>query len=158
MARINFTRFIPGTREWRRLKLWRRTKRKLFFRRLFPGIFAPDYVPSELSPERTAADVERIVKRDFPPQEFDLVMAVLNKYAAPYNDSPFPVRLAALKLAKGNVPRLRALIESAKVDFRDVLGPAIHPSYDKLRWDLPERKRQRVVESERQEYEDWLRR
>jgi hypothetical protein len=155
---MNFTRFLPGTREWRRLKLWRRTKRKLFFRRLFPGIFAPDYIPSRLFPERTAADVERIVKRDFPPEDFALVMAILNEYVARFNDNPSPVRLAALRLANGNVARLRTLVESAKRDYRDVILPAVYPSYGKTRWDLPEREKQRIVENERQQYEDWLRR
>ena len=158
MSRIDFTRFIPGTREWRRLKLWRRAKRKLFFRTWLPGIFAPDDVPSEFSPERTAADVDRIVKRDFTPQEFDLVMAILNEYAAPYNDSPFPVQLAALKLANGNMPQLRTLIESAKLDYRDVLLPAVFPSYSKVGWEVSDRKRRKIFSKDRHDYEDWLRR
>jgi hypothetical protein len=165
MSLANLMRFIPGTREWRRLKERRRIRRRMFFRNWLPGIFAPNYIPGEPSPERTAEDVERIVRRDFPAEEFADVMAILNEYVPRYNDKPFAVQLAALKLADGNVPRLRTEIESAKRDYRDVIMPAVCPSYSKiggiLRQDRrgpSERERRKVFESERRQYEDWIKR
>jgi hypothetical protein len=138
---------------------------KRHFRSSFGGIFAPDYIPGEPSPERTAEDVERIARRDFPAEEFADVMAILNEYVPRYNDKPFAVQLAALKLADGNVPRLRTEIESAKRDYRDVIMPAVCPSYSKiggiLRQDRrgpSERERRKIFESERQQYEDWIKR
>jgi hypothetical protein len=135
----------------------------MFLRSWFPGIFAPDYLPRQLSSERTAGDVERIVKREFPGEEFATVMATLNEYVPRNNDNPIPVRLAALRLANGSVPRLRAEIESAKRDYRDVILPAIYPSYSKIGGILrqegrspSERERRKIAESERQQYEDWL--
>jgi hypothetical protein len=143
----------------------RRAKLTRFFQTWLPGIFAPKCVPSRISPERTAEDVERIVKRDFPAEEFAPVMAILNEYVARFNDDPSPVRLAVLKLADGNVERLRALIESAKSDYRDIVLAAIVPSYLKIggilrqgKQDLPERTKRKIFESERQQYEDWLQR
>ncbi|MGD0893859.1 MAG: hypothetical protein ABR923_20240 [Terracidiphilus sp.] len=162
MRHVNLTRFfqslLPGTREWRRLKVQRRIRLRLFLQSRLPGIFAPDYVPSPPLPERTAGDVERIVKRDFRAEEFAPVMAILNEYAARFNDNPFPVRIAALKMANGSVARLRTWIEIAKSDYRDVVLPATCPSYSKIGPDLSERKRRKIFESERQQYEDWLKR
>ncbi len=158
MSPAHLTRFIPGTSEWRRLKVWRRTRLKMFLRSWLPGIFAPDYIPTRLSPEHTNDDVERIVRRDFPTAEFANVMAILSGYVARLNDNPATVRLAALRLANGNIPRLQALIESAKADYRDVVMPAVCPSYSQIGANLSGRKRRRIFESERQQYEDWLRR
>ena len=142
---------------WTSLRLPKRgVNHKRFLQSWFPGIFASNYSPSPLSPERTAEDVMRIVKREFPAEEFATVMTILNEYGARYNDNPSPTRLAALKLANGSVPRLRALIESAKRDYRDVITPAVFPSYSKIGRDLSERKRRKILESERQQYEDWL--
>lgn len=144
---------------WTLLRLpKRRVNLERFFQSRFPGIFASSYRPSQLSPERTAEDVVRIVKREFPAEEFATVMAILNEYVARYNDNPSPTRLAALKLANGSVTRLRALIESAKRDYRDVIMPAVCPSYTKIGRNLSERKRRKIFENERQQYEDWLKR
>ncbi len=147
---------LPGTSEWRRLKVRRRIKLRMFFRSWLPGVFAPDYVHLRPLPERTADDVERIVKRDFPAEEFAAVMAILNEYVARFNDNPSPVRIAALKMADGSLTRLRTWIEIAKSDYRDVVLPATSPSYSTIGRDLSERERRKIFESERQQYEDWL--
>jgi hypothetical protein len=143
----------------------RRFNLKRSLRSSFPGIFAPDYIPGEPSPERTAEDVERIVRREFPAEEFADVMAILNEYVPRYNDRPFTVQLAALRLANGSVPRLRNAIESARLDYRDVIMPAVCPSYSKIggilrkdRRGPSERERRKIFESERQQYEDWIKR
>jgi hypothetical protein len=129
---------------------------KYHLRSKFGGVFAPNDIPTEPWPERTAADVERIVKRDFPTEEFANAMAILNEYKPRYNDSPFSVQLAALRLANGDVPRLRSAIESAKSDFRDVILWAVYPSYIKSGRNLSERQRRRMSESDRQQFQEWL--
>jgi hypothetical protein len=73
-------------------------------------------------PRVTADDVERIVYRDFPVEEFASVMVVLSGYGAEkWEGDRTRVRLAALKVANGSLPKLRACIESAKRDYRDAL-------------------------------------
>lgn len=58
------------------------------------------------------------------------------------------VLLAALKLAAGNIKRLRYEIEGAKRDYRDVLGPAEYPGYTKRMFrigKLAQDEQQRIV-------------
>lgn len=69
------------------------------------------------------------------------------------------VRLAVLKLAAGDMERLRYQVEGAKMDYRDVLGPAEYPGYGK-RWfhieKLSPEERQRIIEADWKQYQDWL--
>ena len=118
-------------------------------------------MPKQLTPNVTSADVERIVRRDFPADRFADVMAMLNEYGADesWQRGANRVRLAALKLAAGSIERLRYEIEGAKADYRDVLGPAEYPSYGKRvggRKKLPPEEEQRIMDSDWKQYQDWL--
>src|SRR5687767_10672686 len=107
------------------------------------------------TPTVTRVDVERVVRRDFPVELFVQVMAVLDEYEDRECER---VQLAVLKLAGGNVERLRYEIEGAKRDYRDVLGPAEYPGYRKMfRMDkLPPEERQRIIDADWKQYQDWL--
>ena len=114
-------------------------------------------------PKVTSNDVERIVRRDYSETQFDSVMAVLKGYeesASGRRERP-RVQLAALKLANGHLEALRTHINTAVQDFRDVLGPAEYPEYSKkgaLRGQLPVAEAQGIIDSDWEQYEDWLRR
>jgi hypothetical protein len=113
------------------------------------------------TPDVTSADVERVVRRDFPADRFAVVMAMLNEYGADesWQREADRVRLAALKLAAGNIERLRYEIEGAKADYRDVLGPAEYPGYGKRargRKKLPPEEEQRIIDADWKQYQDWL--
>lgn len=111
-------------------------------------------------PSVTVEDVERIVRRDFPADAFDKVMAMLAEYGTlAWQREPVRVRLAALKLAKGKISELRRHVELAKVDYRDVLAPAEYPNYllkgpDVER--MPEVRRNQVIEDDWNQYTAWL--
>lgn len=112
-------------------------------------------------PEVTEDDLERIVRRDFPLEDLTSLMAILNEYGTDeWHREPTRVRLAALKMANGSVTRLRASIELAKSDYRDVLVAAEYPSYYKIEWsrvrELPAEELRRVIDSDWQQYEAWL--
>lgn len=111
-------------------------------------------------PNVSSADVERIVRRDFPAERVEEVLALLDEYGTEdWRREPHRVRLAVLKLAAGNMDRLRYQIEGAKRDYRDVLGPAEYPGYGK-RWfrieELPPDERRRIIDADWQQYQDWL--
>lgn len=112
------------------------------------------------TPKVTAADVERIVSRDFPADEFSVVMTILREYGtASSHREPNRVQLAALKLSNGNSQKLRACIERAKADYRDVLSPAEYPGFSKVGWSrpkLPDEEQSRIFESDWRQYDDWL--
>jgi hypothetical protein len=108
----------------------------------------------------TAADVERVVRRDFPPEQVRSVLTVLNEYGAEeWQREPDRVRLAVLKLANRDLQQLRYWVEQAKCDFRDVLGPAEYPLYGK-KWGRMDRateeEQEKIINADWAQYEHWL--
>jgi hypothetical protein len=99
-------------------------------------------------------------RRDFPKEQFDFVMAVLHRYESK-RERP-RVQLATLKLANGDLDALQKQIGTALEDFRDVLAPAEYPEYSKqgprVRRGLPAEEKQRILDSDWEQYEAWLRR
>lgn len=112
-------------------------------------------------PEVAPDDVQRIVRRDFPVAQFAETMAIMTEYSSRWEGSIPRVQLAALKLADGHLSSLRRYIEAAKQDYRDVLVPAEYPKYWKARLrsrGLSKHARHQLFESDRKQYERWLRR
>lgn len=111
-------------------------------------------------PTVTGADVERIVRRDFPADRIVEVLVMLDEYGKEtWQREPHRVRLAALKLAAGDIKRLRYEIEAAKRDYRDVLGPAEYPGYTKRMFrigELAQDEQQRIIDADWRHYQDWL--
>jgi hypothetical protein len=111
-------------------------------------------------PDVTESDVERIVRRDFPREQFDSVMAALKEYAEDKLPKECPrVQLAVLKLAQGNLESVRLQIATAKRDYRDVLAAAEYPEYIRAGFQvrkLPRKERQRIVNSDWDQYQKWL--
>jgi hypothetical protein len=117
---------------------------------------------SQRVPDVTSEDVERVVRRDFAESDYIAVMAVLKGYeesASGRRERP-RVQLAALKLANGDMAALQKHINTAVQDFRDVVGPAEYPEYSKqaFRWELPIAEKQRIIDGDWKQYEDWLQR
>lgn len=70
---------------------------------------------SQPTPTVTARDVDRVVARDFSPGSAPEVAAILAEYGMEdWHGEKDRVRLAVLKLAGGNIDRLRVAIETAK--------------------------------------------
>ena len=111
-------------------------------------------------PNVTDADVARIARRDFRPDQFDAVMAVLSEYGTEeWQRGMDRVRLAVLKLADGNLDSLHRQIEIAKCDYRDVLASAEYPEYmTAIRpgADLSDELVQDVMKRDWLQYQNWL--
>ena len=105
--------------------------------------------------------MERIVQRDFPPEQVAAVLAVLDEYGKQIGDGGVDrVRLAVLKLADRDLQKVRYWLEQAKCDYRDVLLPAEHPRYRK-KWNpkkcaSEEEWRKKMIDSDWAQYERWL--
>ena len=111
------------------------------------------------TPDVTAADVERIVRREFPPSQQDIALAMLREYGDEGSQrGAARVQLAVLKLANKNLKQLRYWVEQAKLDYRDVLSPAEYPKYG--RWgrvdSASEEEQRKVIDSDWAQYERWL--
>jgi hypothetical protein len=99
------------------------------------------------------------VEREFPAEQFVAATAILDQYGAGQPREAALVQLAALKLAHGSLERLRALIKSAKQDYRDVLANAEYPEYFKKVFgvrSLPVEEKLRVIDRDWRQYEEWL--
>ena len=112
------------------------------------------------TPTVTAADVERVVRRDFPPEQVDFVLTLLNEYGAEeWHRETDRVRLAVLKLANRDLQQLRYWIEQARSDYRDVLAPAEYPMYGK-KWGrmdrLTEEEQKKIINADWAQYERWF--
>jgi hypothetical protein len=116
---------------------------------------------SQPTPDVTSDDVDRIVRRDFPNEQFAPITALLNEYGhEKWHRESSRVRLAVLKLAHGSVEKLRVHIEAAKSDYRDVLAAAEYPDYCKIGFritELPADEQRRIINRDWKQYEDWLR-
>lgn len=111
-------------------------------------------------PDVSAADVERIVRRDFPPEQVHSVLAVLNEYGVEeWHREADRVRLAVLKLANRDSQQLRNWIGQAKMDYRDVLAPAEYPLYSK-KWGrmdrMTEEEQKRIIDADWAQYQAWF--
>lgn len=113
-------------------------------------------------PDVTAADVDRIARRDFPADRIDDVHQMLGEYGSEdWHPEIDRVRMAILKLAAGNLEELRAQVGIAKRDFRDVLSEAEYPLYTK-KWfridKLPPDEQQKIIDADWKQYQAWLNR
>jgi hypothetical protein len=102
-------------------------------------------------PDVTMNDVERIVRRDFPKGQFDLVTSALEEL----HSKTYPgtrVQLAVLKLTNGNLESLKNQVSIAMRDYRDVLLAAEYPEYMKAGLfrvrKLSRKEQQRIVDAD----------
>jgi hypothetical protein len=113
-------------------------------------------------PDVNSADVERVVRRDFPEEQFANAMEMLNEYGTErwHREQP-RVWLAVLKLANCSVEALRRYVDAAKADYRDVLSWAEYPAYSRKVFGVRKRpsvrEQRRLIDDDWAQYETWLR-
>ena len=118
---------------------------------------------SQPIPSATWDDVARIVRSDYPVNKIADVCSILKEYEkeARSESEPSPrVMLAALKLAHGNIERLKLHLKAAVLDHRDVLMAAQYPEYVKEGFrvqELPsQRRKTQIIVTDWQQYKKWL--
>lgn len=108
------------------------------------------------TPSVNADDVERIVRRDYPAPVVDDVLARIATVEV--WEKPRVV-LACLKLAGGNLDRLRANLADASGYYRELLSRAEYPLATK-RWfridRLSEDEVRAIYEKDWRQYSEWL--
>jgi hypothetical protein len=100
-----------------------------------------------------------VVRRDFAADEQAAALAALEAYGIEAHEPEVVrVRLAALKLSKGSLAELRRQVSWAKMDFRDIIGPAEYPTAMRISslLQLDEIERKRIYDSDWQQYSEWL--
>jgi len=108
------------------------------------------------TPSVTEDDVERIVRRDYPPPVVDDILALIATVEV--REKPRVV-LACLKIADGSLDRLRANLADASGYYRELLAEAEYPLATK-RWfrieTLSEDEIRAIYEKDWPQYSDWL--
>ncbi len=109
-------------------------------------------------PAVTEADLARVIAREFPGDAGDKAAALLSAYGGEsWHREPVRVKLAALKLANGDLGKLAQFVSAACTDYRDVLMWAEYPAYAATRAVYPpEREHYEAIERDWSEYSRWF--
>jgi hypothetical protein len=110
----------------------------------------------QFTPDVSDADVERIVLRDMAPARQDEIRAIIRQLEV--REKPRVV-LACLKLADGDVARLKRNLAEAAGYWREIIGDAEYPNYTRklFRIDrLTADERARIIDKDREQYLAWL--
>jgi len=109
------------------------------------------------APSVTRTDVERIVRRDFPSEQYEQVLAILDEYGKErFHREIERVQLDVLKLADGDLDELRTGIKTAKTDYRDVISWAEYPNCRRDTFKLPDEEKKKIYSKDWQHYQAWL--
>ncbi|RPJ56117.1 MAG: hypothetical protein EHM12_10855 [Dehalococcoidia bacterium] len=107
-------------------------------------------------PNVTESDVERIVRRDFPNEQVEKILATIQQVDV--REKP-RVILACLKIANGNIERLRNELSNASGYYREIISEAEYPYYSKKYFKidkLSEDERNKIIEKDRDQYLKWI--
>src|SRR5262245_32321317 len=115
-------------------------------------------LPPQPTPSVTEEDVERVVRRDYPAHFRDAIFALIAKVEV--REKPRVV-LACLKIAGGDMERLRGELANADGYYREILSDAEYPLASK-RWSriqsLPEAEVRAIFDKDWRQYSEWLNR
>ena len=109
-------------------------------------------------PQVTQEDVERVLQRDFSAEHWREIREMIQKVRVREKDR---VMLACMKVAAGDVQKLKRNLNEAAGYYREILGEAEYPFYVKkiFRIDkLSEQEKADIVEKDKKQYLDWLNR
>jgi hypothetical protein len=113
---------------------------------------------SQPTPSVTDQDVHRIVRRDYPATALEEIFALIAQVDV--REKP-RVILGCLKIAAGNLDRLRGELANASGWYREILSEAEYPLATK-RWSriasLPQHEVQAIFDKDWRQYCEWLER
>jgi hypothetical protein len=111
---------------------------------------------SQPTPSVTDGDVERIVRRDYPAGAREEIRGLIA--AIEVREKP-RVILACLKIAGGDVERLRNQLADASGYYREIISEAEYPLATR-RWfrieSLPDDEVRAIYDKDWRQYSDWL--
>jgi hypothetical protein len=105
----------------------------------------------------TGADLDRLIRREFLPEQVERVRDILGGYGSgPGQREPDRVRIAVLKLSRGDLERLEHFAAVAASDYRDVLAFAEYPSYFGTSPSADDDGLQQLVDDDWRQYKEWF--
>jgi len=113
---------------------------------------------NQFVPDVTAADVERILQRDFPAEAHEDLREMIRNLEVREKDR---VVLASMKDAAGDVAKLKGNLHNAAGYYREIIGDAEYPFYTKkmFRIDkLSEEEKAKIIEKDKTQNLTWFNR
>jgi hypothetical protein len=107
-------------------------------------------------PNVTEADIERVVKRDYPTEAQSSIFEMIR--AVEVREKP-RVILACLKNGRGELQKLKGELTNADGYWKDIISEAEYPNYTKkmFRIDrLSQEDKQLLIDQDRNQYLLWL--
>ncbi len=111
---------------------------------------------TQFIPEVTEADVERVVRRDYPAETRAAIHELIR--GVEVREKPRVV-LACLKNARGDLAKLKGELANAGGWWREIISEAEYPNYTKKMFRierLPVEERERIIEKDKAQYLRWL--
>ncbi|HET9251450.1 MAG TPA: hypothetical protein VFP58_04975 [Candidatus Eisenbacteria bacterium] len=109
-------------------------------------------------PDVTEADIERIVRRDYPPALHGEIHEAIRAVEVREKTR---VVMACLKVSAGNFESLKGNLHNASGWWREIISDAEYPHYTKKMFyieRLSEEEQERIIEKDKAQYLDWLHR
>ena len=106
---------------------------------------------TDYTPNVTKDDIDRIIGRDYPDQRKEDVWSILEGYGS---GESFRVFAAALKEGKGNLERLKQMVDLAITDYRDLLAAAEYPA--QMKEGLFSSHSPKTMKEDEKQYYDWF--
>ncbi|MGH8482231.1 MAG: hypothetical protein ACRES8_07215 [Nevskiaceae bacterium] len=111
---------------------------------------------SQYVPTVTEADIERIVRRDYPAESWATIQEMIR--CIDVREKPRVVA-ACLKNGQGTWQKLKGELTNASGWWREIVGEAEYPNYTKkmFRIDrLPLEEKERIIEKDKNQYLKWF--
>lgn len=108
----------------------------------------------ERIPKVTEADLKRIVNREYSEEKRNDVLRELSRYANCENEG-VRVKLAILKLSKGDLLKVSEYVDTAIKDYRDVLFWAEYSSFIEIGFDTDGMKKKEIKWLQEKDWNDY---
>lgn len=106
----------------------------------------------------TVQAVQRVIEIDYAFEAQEAVAKILLDYGdQSFHAEPERVRLAALKLAAGDIDALRRAISAAQIDYRDILAWAESPNEMGRFSRKNTLSRKQALDEDKRQWQEWLR-
>ena len=113
---------------------------------------------AQYQPDVTDGDVERVLNRDYPPEVHDDIRETIRGLEVREKTR---VVLACLKVANGDIKKLKGELGDASGYYREIISNAEYPNYTRVMFRidrLPPEEKDRIFEKDKAQYLEWLHR
>jgi hypothetical protein len=107
-------------------------------------------------PQVSEADVHRIVKRDYSPNQHAMILDMIENTE---KKESARIVLACLKTANGDIEKLKSQLADSGGYWREIISKAEYPNYSKKLFQmdrLSEAEQQAIIDVDKSQYLNWL--